>query len=242
MIYPERSSTILLIFSMLPCVSGRLAQRVYSHSNGGSIIVMTTGGNLCTRMISREEKINKIQSNQLPIPTYPTQPKMSPSPSPPPSTAPAIHTYHCLCSTLLLATPYQLPSLPTRAPPSRDLARILPLPPFLPPPPLPHHQHDPPPPQQQTQQQQLYLPSLLLPTLRPGRKITLVQREDGYERRRVWRCGRCGCAVGYEVEHDSHGSGGADGEEGGMMGVRVMFILEEGLVRTEDMLGEGGKG
>lgn len=54
--------------------------------------------------------------------------------------------------------------------------------------------------------------------------------------------------MGYEVEHHGGGGGGggADGNAtaGEGMGVRVMFVLEEGLVRTEDMdmLGEGGKG
>lgn len=85
-----------------------------------------------------------------------------------------------------------------------------------------------------------YLPSLLLPALRPARKLTLVQREDGYERRRVWRCGRCGLAIGYEVENAESGKGrdGEDEEET----VRVMFVLEEGLVLTERMLGGAGKG
>lgn len=66
----------------------------------------------------------------------------------------------------------------------------------------------------------------------------MVRREDGWERRRVWRCGRCGLGIGYEVE-----------EEGGLEGkgkkLRVMFLLEGGLVETGDWDGrsesvEGG--
>lgn len=72
--------------------------------------------------------------------------------------------------------------------------------------------------------------------------MTLVQREDGYERRRVWRCGRCGVGVGYEVDngviHGVEGVGVGGGKEEGR--VRVLFVLEEGLVLTEDMLGGRG--
>lgn len=211
----------------------------------------------------------------------------SPAPSPPsrlrPSTAPLpIHTYHCLCSTLLLATPYHLSSLPTRAPPARDQARILPLPRFR------NHSDGDEEGGGDDRTDELepanadddddddvdaaadgstagkkkkkkkgaeanpqaaaaaaprpepgYLPSLLLPALRPARKITLVQREDGYERRRVWRCGRCGVGIGYEVEKaEGKGGGGGEDEER----VRVMFVLEGGLVETESMLLETGDG
>lgn len=198
----------------------------------------------------------------------------SPASSPPsrlrPSTAPLpIHTYHCLCSTLLLATPYLLSSLPTRAPPARDQARILPLPRFrnnsdeegggddrtdeLEP-----ANADPgdvdaaadgstagkkgaevdPQAAAAPQPEPGYLPSLLLPALRPARKITLVQREDGYERRRVWRCGRCGVGIGYEVENaESVQAKGGGGEKADEERARVMFVLEGGLVETESMLG-----
>ena len=92
-------------------------------------------------------------------------------------------------------------------------------------------------PQTSSRTEQEYLPSLVLPALRPARKSTLVQREDGYERRRVWRCGRCSVAIGYEVENAESlkvtDGGNGDGEER----VRVMFIFEDGLVETDDMLG-----
>lgn len=78
-----------------------------------------------------------------------------------------------------------------------------------------------------------YLPSLMLPALRPARKTIMVRREDGWERRRVWRCGRCGLGVGYEVE----GEGGGEGKSERL---RVMFLLEEGLVETGDWDGQGG--
>lgn len=80
-----------------------------------------------------------------------------------------------------------------------------------------------------------YLPSLILPALRPARKIIIVRREDGWERRRVWRCARCGLGVGYEVEEE----GGVGGEEKDKK-LRVMFLLEGGLVETGDWEGVGG--
>lgn len=59
----------------------------------------------------------------------------------------------------------------------------------------------------------------------------MVQREDGFERRRVWRCGRCGVIVGYELER----------EKGGKEVARVVFLLEGALVETEEMVrGVGG--
>ena len=78
------------------------------------------------------------------------------------------------------------------------------------------------------------LPSLLSPSLRPARKIIVVRREDGFEKRRMWRCGRCGTGVGYEVVGVGGGGGGEDGERG-----RVMFLLEGGMREMEDGEGEG---
>ena len=56
----------------------------------------------------------------------------------------------------------------------------------------------------------------------------MVRREDGFEKRRVWRCGRCGVGVGYEVV--GAGEKGAEGER-----VRVMYLLEGGLRETGEM-------
>ncbi len=75
------------------------------------------------------------------------------------------------------------------------------------------------------------LPSLLTGNLRPARKVLVVRREDGFEKRRVYRCGRCGVGVGYEVLRE-------DGGERG--GGRVMYLMEGGLVETGEMGGEGG--
>lgn len=66
------------------------------------------------------------------------------------------------------------------------------------------------------------LPSLLSPSLRAARRVIVVRREDGFEKRRMWRCGRCGTGVGYEVV----GAGGERDGEGEVE--RVMFLLEGG--------------
>ncbi|CAF9935642.1 MAG: hypothetical protein HETSPECPRED_009856 [Heterodermia speciosa] len=143
---------------------------------------------------------------------------------PPPSTSHnhQIHTYHCVCGTHLLTTPYALPQLPVRASPSLDQARILPLPT------LDDSPDEAPPAGDQ------YLPSLIH-RLRPARKAVVVQREDGWERRRVWSCGRCGVGVGYELEGVEDGTG-MEKEGIGNMRLKIVYLLEEGLVETEKMM------
>ena len=151
--------------------------------------------------------------------------------------ASAIHTYHCLCSTHLLTTPYILSELRQRAPPSLDHARILPFPSaslsiaseqanqYL------RDIGD----EQQQQQQQTsqIMPSLLSSNIKPVKKPVVVQREDGWEKRRLWRCGRCGITVGYEIMRDEElaedvTDGGKAAEEVG----KVSFLLEGGLMET----------
>lgn len=73
------------------------------------------------------------------------------------------------------------------------------------------------------------LPSLLTPNLRPARKVLVVRREDGFEKRRLYRCGRCGVGVGYEIAREGGGEG--TGDDGG----RVVYLMEGGLVETGEM-------
>lgn len=151
-----------------------------------------------------------------------------PSPALAPSTVtPTIHTYHCLCSTHLLTTPYALSTLHQRASPSLDHARILPLPPV----PAISNDEEVDQGREDLTEEQLIVPSLLSVNLKATRKPIVVQREDGWEKRRMWRCGRCGMAIGYEVC--------ADGAEGGVLVLekrqrvgKVLFLLDGGLVET----------
>lgn len=136
-----------------------------------------------------------------------------------------IHTYHCLCSTLLLTTPYALSELPMRASTSGDQARILPLPTLS----L----------EKGTTAlrddiagvtgdgQDVFLASSLANT-RPARKALVVQREDGYEKRRMWRCNRCALGWGYEIEVDAD-IGGDERK------TRTLYLPEGGLVETGEM-------
>ena len=175
---------------------------------------------------------------------------MSPSPSPG-RPSPEARTYHCLCSTLLLATPYTLSDLPRRGPDALDRALILPLPPLRnsdPESPSPVHDpgHEGDGAVRRVQkassindveaedgtdairedEKQQTLPSLLLPAMRPAKKLVVVRRGDGYEKRRNWRCGRCGLGVGYEI--DGVESNGNDKNDK----MRVMYLFEGGLVET----------
>lgn len=169
-----------------------------------------------------------------------------------------MYTYHCICSTHLLTTPYSISSLPQRAAPSLDCAKILPLPPFLTPTsckafddptsqsPLQTPNNNESSPSENTKDRaskdgrtdgsdsDSVLPSLTSPSFRPTRKVIVVQRTDGWEKRRVWRCGRCGLGVGYEVLREDQGKEGKKEGKG-----RVLFLLEGSLVATGEW-GEAG--
>jgi hypothetical protein len=83
-----------------------------------------------------------------------------------------VHTYHCICHTLILATYHALSSLPTRAT-SKDGARIL----------TPASQ------------------ARLVHTTEDG-KAMIIRREDGFEKRTLVRCDRCRLVVGYKLDRD----------------------------------------
>lgn len=88
----------------------------------------------------------------------------------------AINTYHCPCSTLLIATTFDLDTLPRRASPALDQAIILPV------------SH-----------------ATALTTLENLSEDApvVVRREDGFERRILHRCVRCRTIIGYELEDKS---------------------------------------
>lgn len=126
-------------------------------------------------------------------------PTPSPPPPLPPQTEIQIHTYHCLCTTHLLTTPYTLSTLPHRSPPALDNAIILPLP-ALTSSSLPNNTTSNPDanPTPTTinepddvnnireEKQESFLPSLLSPSMRLARKVIVVRREDGFVVLRVW--------------------------------------------------------
>lgn len=60
-----------------------------------------------------------------------------------------------------------------------------------------------------------------------------MQRDDGWEKRRMWRCWRCGLGIGYEILADEDpGAGGRTDAEGNAG--KVLFLLDGGLLETGD--------
>lgn len=60
-----------------------------------------------------------------------------------------------------------------------------------------------------------------------------MQRDDGWEKRRMWRCGRCGLGIGYEILADEDPGAGGRTDAKGNAG-KVLFLLDGGLVETGD--------
>ena len=176
------------------------------------------------------------------------------TPDPISNPQPKINTYHCICSTLLLATTHNLPSRPRRAEPALDKAFILPLPPASGKPTEEEDDEDDDDDDAETQSKNAsdvgY--SLLLSTTQ-DRKPTIVRRQDGFEKRILLRCGRCRLVVGYKLDPAHFGTtdvgavvgpGMGDTELEGMTGntggkVEVVYLLPGGLVSSEDL--ESGK-
>lgn len=119
------------------------------------------------------------------------------------------HTYHCMCSTLILATPYDLSQLPIRDSSSQDQAIICP---------LGGHESD------QAAGADGKIASSTLHNVTLDRKPLIIRREDGFEKRVSVRCTRCNLIIGYRVEGDA--ASAID---------RNVFLLPGGLSSTEDM-------
>jgi hypothetical protein len=128
-----------------------------------------------------------------------------------------VNTYHCICSTLILASTHSLTSLPSRAPPAQDQAIILPLPPHTEVDSEGHHQ----------------IPvetsgySVLFNTTE-DRKAIVVRREDGFEIRTLVRCSRCNLVIGYKLDESQFTDSDVKADE-------VMYVLPGGLASTRDM-------
>jgi len=89
----------------------------------------------------------------------------------------AANTYHCMCTTFLLATIYQVDALPTRKE-SKDGAIILPL----------------------SRPGTVEADAAALHNVIADRKTIVVRRKDGLEKRTLLRCGRCNLVVGYKLD------------------------------------------
>lgn len=79
--------------------------------------------------------------------------------------------------------------------------------------------------------------SLLL-GMNQDKKVTIVRREDGFEKRLLWRCMRCKLVVGYEITGSDSASrdGKSRGKEGEYEG-KVVYLLPNGILGTDIMVG-----
>jgi hypothetical protein len=177
-----------------------------------------------------------------------------------------VHTHHCrFCNHLLLATTRTIATLPRRKAPAQDNALILPLPQAdedeedeeeddepdadATTSPEPGTETNRPETQKTesegrgTRRKQKHY-TILLSTTLPDRKATLIRREDGFEKRRFLRCGRCRVVVGYFLDAVhfpvDHGKGEDRGEdvgegEGADQEPRAVYLLPGALMETEIM-------
>ncbi|KXS96698.1 hypothetical protein AC578_9436, partial [Pseudocercospora eumusae] len=120
---------------------------------------------------------------------------------------PTISTYHCLCSELLLATPIPLPTLPLRQSDNSHICKLSP------------------------DDENITPDSAILTKSAEIESSPLILRlDDGFEKRNLIKCGRCGTRFGYFLW---------DSESGGVK-EDVGFLLQDGLVLTEEL--ERGRG
>lgn len=187
---------------------------------------------------------------------------------------PTIHTYHCLCTSLLLASTHTLSSLPRRqptsssTPPTETGDIILPLPSAPPQFALPTDSNS----DNDSEidettdtntkgkgksealsrvAEEATVPSAgytILISLFSSSNPTIIRRTDGFEKRLLYRCGRCRVVVGYEIvgaggdAMDIDGDGGAaqgQGVEESYKG-KILYLLPDGIVST-DVMASGKK-
>ncbi|KAI4727055.1 hypothetical protein E4T49_05149 [Aureobasidium sp. EXF-10728] len=119
-----------------------------------------------------------------------------------------IHTYHCICTQLVLASTSTLESLKTRA---SDSSHILPLPNLSSTPTTSH---------------QASLTNTTIDT-----KPTVIRLEDGFEKRYFHKCGRCDLNIAYSLDKSQFE------DTKTLSGVRedVAFLMPGGLMSTGDM-------
>jgi hypothetical protein len=122
---------------------------------------------------------------------------------------PTIQTYHCLCSTLILTTPYNLGTLPKRKAPSQDQAIMFPL------------ASDKA--EQVPGQDGRYAKSTLHNVTR-DRNGVIVRREDGFEKRVSMHCTRCNVVIGYKIEQETKTEVDP-----------LLFLMPGGLWTTKEM-------
>ncbi|EXJ57915.1 hypothetical protein A1O7_05338 [Cladophialophora yegresii CBS 114405] len=130
-----------------------------------------------------------------------------------PSTS--IHTYHCLCTTLILTTTHDLQTLPRRQEPVQDAALVLA-------PPVDIARSD------AIELESAQTANSVLLNVAPQRRPVIIRKEDGFEKRTLLKCARCKLVIGYSLD-EAHW---ADVEERAM----PLYLLPGGLLSTAEMV------
>ena len=162
------------------------------------------------------------------------------SPNPMAATAhasPAINTYHCLCSHLLLATTHDIGQLPLRKGESLDHAHILPSPP------VPERirssiladaRRSPSPALSDDGTAKTDGVTVLLSIMHASQPV-IIRRNDGIEKRYLLQCSRCKLTVAYYLDW-------AQWEKAGQAVSRkgkredVIFVLPGAVMSSDEML------
>ncbi|CAK1363443.1 unnamed protein product [Cercospora beticola] len=130
---------------------------------------------------------------------------------------PTISTYHCICSQLLLATPANFKQLSARQSDKSSVLKI------------------------STEEEALDANTSLLikDAVEVENEATMLELEDGFEKRFFVKCRRCGIVVGYFLDWSLWNEEG----EGKKKGRRedVVFLLEGAVRGSEEVDGKGGE-
>lgn len=113
-------------------------------------------------------------------------------------------SYHCICTTFILAMNYELESLPVRAEPALDKAIILPI-----------------------QDDGAGNEHVSFYNVNSDHKPIVIRREDGFEKRTLLRCERCSLTIGYKINREMAT------EEQRHLDEDITYILPGSLVSTE---------
>ena len=136
------------------------------------------------------------------------------------------HTYHCICSQIMLATTTPLSKFSRRSGSALDKAHIVPL--------LTSSSTSGDNDEQSEMNRQSPVSEfpqcavLVGAVLDP--KAIIVRREDGFEKRYLQRCERCRLVIGYHLDSSQY-----DGAKGSGRRDGVVYILPGSVMSTEDM-------
>jgi len=136
------------------------------------------------------------------------------------------HTYHCICSQIILATTTPLSKFSRRSGSALDKAVIVPL---LTSSSTSVDNDEQPEVNKQSPVFESSQCAILVGAVLDPNAI-IIRREDGFEKRYLRRCERCRLVIGYHLDSSQY-----DGAKGSGRRDGVVYILPGSLVSTEDM-------